>query len=156
MQQNMQGLPNDPLDEFDLFSRRINKFMNQAFTQGAPLMQSVFQNNLDFTPAVDIEETDNAYIVEGDLPGLDKNKIDITVRNNLLTIRGVREVSTDTQDNSKGYFSQERSYGSFSRSLALPGPVDESRVTAEYKNGVIKITLPKLAQDKELQKVQVK
>jgi len=67
----------------------------------------------------------------------------------------VREITNETADQKKGYFAQERSYGSFARSLSLPGPVDESRIAAEYKNGVLTITLPKVPRQKNVQKVAI-
>ncbi|MBU9889794.1 MAG: Hsp20/alpha crystallin family protein, partial [Candidatus Omnitrophica bacterium] len=102
-----------------------------------------------------LEETADAYILRSDLPGLDKDKIGVTVRDNIVTLKGVRETSAESQDEKKGFYSQERSYGSFSRSLNLPGPVDESNISATYKNGVLTVTLPKLVGAKNGQKVPV-
>ena len=157
-QQGYMG--NDPFEEFDAVSRRMSNMMRSAFLMTAPLMQNIQQTvgqNLgaDFSPAVDLQETDNAYIVRSDLPGLEKNKINLTVKNNVLTIEGVRQTSSETGDQNKGYYAQERSYGSFSRSLSLPGPVDESKIAAEYKNGVLTITLPKARESRTTQKVAI-
>jgi len=146
----------DPFEEFDAVSRRMSNLMRQAFMMGAPLMHSLGTNTrVDFMPAVDLEETKDAYIVHSDLPGLDKDKIGVTVKNNILTLEGLRQTSSETQDQKKGYYSQERSYGSFSRSLNLPGAVDETKVNATYKNGVLTITLPKIVSIKSLQKISV-
>jgi len=146
----------DPWAAFDAMSQRMNGLMQHALMFGSPLFQNMPQaTGFDFTPAVDLEETKDAYIVKSDLPGLEKDKIDLTVKENILTIEGVRETTNETQDSKKGYYAQERSYGSFARSLSLPGPVDESKIVAAYKNGVLTITLPKAAGQKEVQKVAI-
>ena len=146
----------DPREAFNNMSQRMNSLMQNAFMFGSPLLQNMPQNTgFDFTPAVDLEETKDAYIVKSDLPGLEKDKIDLTVKENVLTIEGMREVTNKTGDPQSGYYAQERSYGSFARSLSLPGPVDESKIAAEYKNGVLTITLPKAPGQKDAQKVAI-
>jgi len=152
-----QGFANeDPWAAFDQMSQRMNGLMQHAFTFGSPLFQNMPQSaGFDFTPAVDLEETKDAYIVKSDLPGLEKDKIDLTVKENVLTIEGVRETTNKTEDQKSGYYAQERSYGSFARSLSLPGPVDESKIVADYKNGVLTITLPKAPGQKDVQKVAI-
>jgi len=146
----------DPWEAFDQMSQRMNNLMQHAFMFGSPLFQSMPQGTgFDFTPAVDLEETKDAYIVKSDLPGLEKDKINLTVRENVLTIEGMRQIANETQDQKSGYYAQERSYGSFARSLSLPGPVDESKIVAEYKNGVLIIKLPKVPGQKDAQKVAI-
>ncbi|HTL47556.1 MAG TPA: Hsp20/alpha crystallin family protein [Verrucomicrobiae bacterium] len=125
--------------------------MNRLFTNllsnfAAPLssmMASPAAADFDFMPTADMEEKDNLYIVKVDLPGLDKDQINITVRDGLLTIEGVRKSESESKDDKTGFYSQERSYGSFSRSLPLPGPVDDAGIKADYANGVLTIQLPK-------------
>jgi len=146
----------DPMEAVDQMSQRMNNLIQHAFMFGSPLFQNMPQSTgFDFTPAVDLEETKEAYIVRSDLPGLEKDKIELTVKENVLTIEGVREVTNKTEDQQKGYYAQERSYGSFARSLSLPGPVDEARISAAYKNGVLTITLPKAPGQKDAQKVAI-
>jgi len=150
----------DPFEEFDAMSRRMSNMMRRAFIMATPIMQQVRQATEpdfigSFSPAIDLEDTDEAYIVRSDLPGLEKDKINLTVANNVLTIEGMRQTSKETADQNKGFYAQERSYGSFARSLPLPGPVDESKISAEYKNGVLTITLPKVAASKSMQKVPI-
>ncbi|HOW58959.1 MAG TPA: Hsp20/alpha crystallin family protein [Candidatus Omnitrophota bacterium] len=150
----------DPFEEFDAISRRMSNMMRQAFLMSGPLMNQAVTGmsqiaNSDFMPAIDLQETDKTYIVRGDLPGLDKDKINITVQNNMLTLQGIRETGSETSDSKQGFYSQERSYGSFTRTLALPGPVDENKISAEYKNGVLTITLPKLTGQEHKQKVTI-
>lgn len=143
----------DSWGAFDRMSQRMNNLMQHAFMFGSPLFQNMTQSaGFDFTPAVDLEETKDAYIVKSDLPGLEKDKINLTVKENILTIEGMRQTANETQDQKGGYYAQERSYGSFARSLSLPGPVDEAKIIAEYKNGVLIITLPKAPGQKGAQK----
>jgi HSP20 family protein len=135
--------------------------MRSAFMMRVPMPQHLRQMMgqgiiSDFSPAIDLQETENAYIVRGDLPGLEKDKINLTVQNGMLTIEGVRQTSSATEDESRGYYAQERSYGSYARTITLPGPVDDSRITADYKDGVLTITLPKAAGGTTAQKVPVR
>jgi HSP20 family protein len=146
----------DPLQELEKLRTRMNRLFNTALTYGPPLAHSLSGGAFsDFIPAIDLEETDKAYIVRGDLPGLEKDKINVTVRGNLVTIQGIRQTQSEKQDEQGGFYAQERSYGSFARTLTLPGPVDESRVLAEYRDGVLTITLPKLGETKTTQKVAI-
>lgn len=126
----------------DHFNRMLSQWM-----AGGPAMSDFFggADDFDFMPTVDFEEDDKNYVVKVDLPGLDKDKINITVREDILTIQGVRQVESRSADDQTGVYRQERSYGTFARSLQLPGPVDDTQISADYKNGVLTIRLPKLA-----------
>lgn len=101
------------------------------------------------------EEKNSFYILRVDLPGLDKDKINITVRGTLLTVQGVRASESESQDDEQGFYAKESSYGSFSRTLTLPGPVAEGRIDAKYENGVLTITLPKVEGGKTTKRVPV-
>ncbi len=136
--------PVDPWDEFDASMQQMSSFMRHAFNFGSTVFKN-FPNTggFDFTPAIDLAETAGAYVITSDLPGLEKDKIELTVKDNVLTIQGVREVIHETSDEQTGFVSQERSSGSFYRSITLPGAVDETKIKATYQNGVLTITLPK-------------
>ncbi len=138
--------------------QRMNRMFENAMRNAAPMAESFF-SDMDnmaegFAPAFDIQDDGKNYIVQGDLPGLEKDKIGITVRSSQLLIDGKRENVSEKKDEQTGFYSQERSYGSFSRSLPLPGPVDEAAIKADYKNGVLTIILPK-APEKDGQKVAI-
>ena len=95
-----------------------------------------------WTPAVDIRETENALIVKADLPEVDEKDIDILIENGTLALKGERKFEKD--DTGKGgYHRIERSYGTFARYFTLPETVDAEKVGAEFKNGVLTVTLPK-------------
>ena len=99
------------------------------------------QRAFDFSPSIDVKETEKEIVISAELPGIDKNDIDVSISRNTLTIRG--EKRSETKNEEKGYQHIERSYGSFRRSVALPCEVVDDKADAVYKNGVLKITLPK-------------
>ncbi|HOB90394.1 MAG: Hsp20/alpha crystallin family protein [Bacillota bacterium] len=94
-------------------------------------------------PFVDIEETDNMYVVKADVPGFDKENIDIELSDNVLTISGKVDERSETTDTDGGYVRRERRYGAFRRSFMLPDEVDHDKAKASFKNGVLKIEIPK-------------
>ncbi len=119
----------DPFQGLRFFEDAVSRLMNEP-ASGRP-----------WSPAVDIVETEDALTLNADLPDVKIEDIDIRVENNTLSIRGHRKFQKD--DKVKGYHRIERSYGDFVRSFALPQTVDTEKVTADYKNGVLAITLPK-------------
>jgi HSP20 family protein len=98
-------------------------------------------NKGDWSPSLDIQENKDELIVTTDLPGMKKEEIELSVENGVLTISGERKNEESKEEG--GWQRLERSYGSFQRSVALPRGVDESKVKAEYKDGVLKVTLNK-------------
>jgi HSP20 family protein len=100
----------------------------------------------DGGPKIDVEETDDEVIVVAELPGLDKEHFTVEVRGNRLILRG--EQRQETEERRRGYYYTERSYGSFARVIALPAEVDAAKAVAKYKNGLLRITLPKTARAK--------
>jgi HSP20 family protein len=98
----------------------------------------------NWTPAVDIKESDNDIRIDLELPGLRPEDVEITAENSLLTIRG--EKRTERKEGDEGrYHVVERSYGNFMRSFTLPEGVDESQIQAEFNDGVLSIRIPKAA-----------
>jgi HSP20 family protein len=96
------------------------------------------------TPRVDVKETDADYEVSAELPGIDEKDMELTVANNALTIRG--EKKTEREEKEKNYYLSERSFGSFRRTIPLPAEIDEDKVEAHFKNGVLTVRLPKSAE----------
>jgi HSP20 family protein len=96
-----------------------------------------------FTPSMEVTETDKAIEVSTELPGIEEKDVDISLANDVLTIRG--EKRAEKEEKNKSYRLVERSYGSFERSLALPPGVDTGAIKASMDKGVLKITLPKPA-----------
>lgn len=99
-----------------------------------------------FAPAFEARETENAYIITGDVPGISEDNLDISTHNNLLTISGTR--SADKKQEGDTYFVYERQYGSFSRSFTLPEAADSNAIEAELKNGVLTLTIGKKAESR--------
>lgn len=107
------------------------------------------------TPAVDIVEKESAFELAAELPGMDASNIEVTLRNGNVVLKG--EKQEEKEEKTKDYFLKERQYGSFERSFAVPDGVDTARITAEFKNGVLKVMLPKTAEaQKPAQKVEIK
>jgi HSP20 family protein len=94
-----------------------------------------------WNPSVDIFETDNDVVVKAELPGMDPKSIEVRLENNVLTLKGERHFDKETKE--ENYHRVEREYGTFSRSFSLPMTVKEDKITAEYKDGLLKIVLPK-------------
>ena len=108
-----------------------------------------------WTPRVDIQEHEENFEISAEIPGMDKNEISIEVQENILTIRGEKKSEEEVVESN--YHLCERSTGSFERSFTLPDNTEPEKVDAEYKTGVLKITVPKTAkaQPKEI-KVNIK
>jgi HSP20 family protein len=94
-----------------------------------------------WAPAVDIHETEHELVVKADIPGVKPEELDIRVENNILTIRGERKF--EKQVNESNYLRIERSYGTFARSFSLANTVNTAAIKAEYKNGVLTLSVPK-------------
>lgn len=97
-------------------------------------------------PAMEVRETEDAYILEADIPGIPKDAIDITVEENRVTIKGERKAE-ETKEG-KGYHRTERRYGNFERSFTVRDGFDASKVEASVEHGVLRLTLPKRAEQK--------
>jgi len=102
-----------------------------------------------WAPAVDIYETENELVIKADLPEMDEKDLDVRVENNMLTLRGERKFEEKVKEDN--YLRIERTYGSFSRSFSLPNTVNTEAIKAEYKNGVLRVELPKRAESKPKQ-----
>jgi HSP20 family protein len=133
----------DPLANLRLFEDAFSRMLTEP------------QTNRPWAPAVDIYETENELVLKADLPDVDLKDIDVRVENQTLTISGER--TFEKKDTTKGYHRIERNYGSFVRSFSVPSSFDTENIAAEFKNGVLSVTLPKKEAAKPRQvKVEVK
>ena len=123
------------LSHFDPLSS-LRQF-EDAFTR----MLSEPRSGRPWAPAVDIYETENELVLKADLPDVNQDEIDVRVENQTLTLAGERKF--DNTNAGKGYHRIERGYGSFVRSFAVPNTFDTEKISAQYKNGVLSVTLPK-------------
>jgi len=95
----------------------------------------------EWAPSLDLSETKEAFMVKAEVPGMDSQDLQVSLQENLLTIKGEKRQERDEKD--ERYHRVERSYGAFSRSVRLPVAVDGSKVDARFKNGLLTVTLPK-------------
>ncbi|MDE2375810.1 Hsp20/alpha crystallin family protein [Bradyrhizobium sp.] len=106
-------------------------------------------------PAVDVVENDKAYEITAELPGMEEKDIEVKLANGGLTIKG--EKKEEKEEKQKDYYVSERRYGSFERYFALPDGIDADKIGASFKNGVLKVTLPKTAEaQKPAKTIEVK
>jgi len=120
--------------------------MNRLFEDALHTWPAESDGTTAWAPAADIYETENDLVLQADLPGIDPKQIDVRVENNVLTIRGERRFEPKVERES--FHRIERSYGTFSRSFTLSTAVNPEKIQANYKNGVLSITLPKAEQAK--------
>ena len=141
----------EPRRGFRPFHNNVDRFINEF---GWGLQPAEELDDATWTPKVDIYETDNAYVLNAELPGLTKDQIDIDVNDSTLTLKGEKKFEEKVEKDS--YVRVERSYGNFSRSFVLSDDVSPEGITANYKEGVLEVTLPKKeeAQPKEI-KVEI-
>ena len=124
--------------EMSILQRQMNRIFNEASHNAGEAEAN------GWSPDTDIYETESNLVLQADLPGFNVEDIDIVVENSVLTIRGERQF--DAKARSEGYHRMERSYGKFSRSFTLSSRVDAQNIQANYKNGVLSITLAKAEQ----------
>ena len=126
----------DPFRELVAMQDRIARLFGDVYVRDE---DTGFRGS--WTPAVDIYETDNHDLVlKAELPGLNRDDIEVTVENSTLVLKGTKKFESEVKE--ENYRRVERSYGTFHRSLTLPNTVDASRVSAEFKNGVLTVRLP--------------
>ncbi len=144
---NGRGLSLTPLEMFPQL-RTIENMMSRMFDDSE---EGWLGGTL--SPMVDVSETENAIDVQVDLPGMKAEEIDIQVHNNQLTIKGERQ--EEKEEKGRTFHRIERRSGTFARVITLPAEVDENKVDAQYKDGVLKITLPRTT-DVKAKKICVK
>jgi len=103
--------------------------------------------SIEWIPAVDVSETDNEIIVKVDVPGVKPEDMEISLSDNVLIIKG--EKKKEEEEKKENFYRMERYYGSFMRSIQLPCEIEEDKISATYKNGVLKIILPKKPEEKK-------
>jgi len=120
---------------FGSLQREMDRLFDDFFRRGG-LMR----------PSVDVVETDDTVVVKAELPGMEPKDVDISVSGDKLTIKGERKA--EKEEKGKTFYRMERCYGSFCRTVELPVSVEADKAKADYKNGVLEITLPKTEQVK--------
>ena len=137
----------DPLQEFVALSNRLNRSVNDPFPQRTEDSFGAW------APPVDIFERQDHLVIRAEVPGIQKEDMDVRIENGVLTLHGERKEEKDV--NEVNAHLVERVYGSFTRSFSLPTTVDATKVTAVYKDGVLEVTVPKIETAKP-KKVEIK
>ena len=128
----------DPYDALACWRRD----MGRLFGNGLRAVNEDFASGeSNWTPAIDIREIDGGYVLRADLPGVQRDDVEITMDKNVLTIRGRREVAESADDGK--VLRSERISGSYCRRLTLPATIDKDGISAKYEDGVLEVTLPK-------------
>src|SRR5262245_25813875 len=136
----------DPFRDLSVLQDRMNRLFDTAGRNWGTEEPAA---TTTWSPAVDIFETEGEIVVKAELPGMERKDIALNLENNVLTLRGERRFEKETKDDN--YHRIERSYGGFRRAFSIPATVDEEKINAEYKDGVLKIVLPKKEQAKPKQ-----
>lgn len=135
----------DPFRSVSTLQEQVNRLFEDSFFRTRADESSLSA----WTPPVDIYEDGDHLVIKADLPDVSEKDIDIRLENHTLSIRGERKF--EKQVSEENYLRVERAYGAFSRSFALPNTVNAERINAEYRNGVLTVTLPKREESKPRQ-----
>src|SRR5688572_14901803 len=133
----------DPFRDLRTLQEEVNRLFSTNLTRGFG-EEGIGRGA--WNPSVDIYENKDQIVLEAELPGMKQEDFELTVENNVITLRGERQL--EKKEESDNYHRVERSYGSFTRSFTLPQTVSAEGATAEYTNGVLRVTLPKREETK--------
>jgi HSP20 family protein len=125
-----------PRVPFGTLAYNIDRVFDEMFT-GRPMVES----EVGWVPRADVHEQDHAFVVQLDLPGVEKDNVKVKFEDNTLVVSGERKYESTTDE--KSFHRVERIYGSFTRSISVPKDIDSEKISASFKNGVLEITLPK-------------
>ena len=139
----------EPFRDLAGLQDRMNRLFDESFRGARTGTADEWALGGSWAPAVDIYEQDGNIVMKAELPGVDPKAVDIRLENNTLTLRGERKLDKEVKEDS--YHRVERAYGAFSRSFTLPTVVDQGNIKAEYRDGVLKLTLPKREEAKPRQ-----
>lgn len=144
--------PWNPLHDLMLLQERMNRLFEDATERRARAGDSDEIEAVDWHPAADVYETEGEYLIAVDLPGVDRSAVDIDLDDEKLVVRGTRTID---RNGAKGKERVARPQGRFRRSFTVPANVADDGIQAEYKNGVLEITLPK-RKETRAQRIQIK
>lgn len=124
---------------FDQMHRQIDRLFDNFWPA-----ETAFPAAIDF-PKLDVHGDDKQIVVTAELPGIDEKDVEVSLNDNVLTIRGEKKTEREEKDEKKNWYLSERSYGSFQRSIPLAVEIDQAKVAAKFTKGVLTVTLPKAA-----------
>ena len=131
----------DPFRELNTLQSQVNRMFGVS---GVDWSDRLPADTTTWAPKVDIFETDTDLVLKAELPGIDPKDVDLSLEKNVLTLKGQRLF--EHEDKKDNYHRVERSYGSFTRSFSLPTTIEEGKIRADYKDGVLTVSLPKTKQ----------
>ena len=139
----------DPFRDLAAMHHRLDSLFNGVFRGAGDADSSDASNFSEWVPALDVIERDDSYVLRAELPGMSENDVEVTLENNQLTIRGMKQSRLDEQE---GTFRRvESRYGRFYRTVTLPTLVDHDRIEASFDKGVLEVLVPKAEQAKPKQ-----
>ena len=156
-----QSYPNaqwDPFEEMENMHKEMNRMFRDSFGRGMGHSGfGLLEGPGLFDPSLDIKDTPSKYIITFDVPGLEKDNLNIEVKGRTLVVSGERNQETEEKNPGK-FYRKERSFGYFSRAVPLPEDADTNVTVEEFKNGVLKLAVPKIKQDEKTasKKVEIK
>lgn len=129
---------------------RLRRFFEEpfGFDLDYPVSWERRMNTLSWSPAVEASENLREYVLTAELPGISPENIEISVVEGVLTLKGSKEEERRSEDKERTYHLWEREYGRFERTFRFPLPVNDAKVTAEFTNGVLTVTVPKVEEPK--------
>ena len=136
----------EPVREITSIQNEMNRLFNTFFDTPTAAEGGNGTSARRWIPAMDLVETEDAFVLKADLPGVTESDVNVEVEDNVLTVSGERKA--EHEDKREGYVRVERSYGSFRRSLTLPEGVDADAVSASFDRGVLEVRIPKPEQRK--------
>jgi len=139
----------EPFRDLVSLQERMNRMFDESYRTRTTGTEDEWALGGSWAPAVDIYEHEGNIVLTAELPGVDPKNVDVRVENNVLTLRGERRWSDEVKRES--YHRVERSYGTFTRSFTLPNVVDTEKIKADFKEGMLKLVLPKREEAKPKQ-----
>jgi HSP20 family protein len=137
----------DPFKDLITLQDRMNRLFDESVRNVRPGDEAL--SSAIWSPAVDIYETEDEVVVKAELPEVNQKDIDIQIENNTLILRGERKFNKETKK--ENFHRIERAYGAFSRSFTLPSSINQEKISADYKDGILKISMPKREETKPKQ-----
>jgi len=133
-----------PIRDFERMTKEMDRF-GDSFLEGT--LRKRREDGTEWFPSLDVSETKSDFVVKAELPGIDPKDIDVSLNDGMLTIRG--EKKQEKEEKEENYHFIERSYGTFSRSVSLPRDLKHDKISASYKDGVLRVVLPKSEEAKK-------
>ncbi len=137
----------NPFRELEDILQQYNRGAAPARTSATLDSGRELMTRADWLPAVDISESSRAYVIKAELPAVRREDVKLNVHDHVLVLSGERQMEKEEGDAAARYHRVERAYGRFARSFSLPEDADDTLVAAEYKDGVLSVTIPKVVRE---------